>query len=157
MQVFRTIWKTGRILHNFTVRLPTCIKFTTAASRGPGGQNVNRVNSKVTMSIPLNDLRQQLPEKIFNYLTTNSLFRPFIKQSVIQIVSKTSRSQFVNKKLCLERLALLVSQAAQHVTPSDPSPGQVKRVEKLKRMHNKQRLLDKSKHSLKKQARRETI
>lgn len=83
--------------------------FTTSRSSGPGGQNVNKVNSKVTLewNVPnsrvlTDDEKTFLIEKLASHMT---------REGVVQITSQESRSQIVNKELAVHKLDSLLAKA----------------------------------------------
>ena len=78
------------------------ISFKTSRSGGKGGQNVNKVSSKVelnwniqTSTLITEEQRELLLTKLSHKLT---------KEGVLQIISQTDRSQLGNKQLVLEKL-----------------------------------------------------
>ena len=86
------------------------LSWTFARSGGPGGQNVNKVNSRAILHWNLNantslppNVRERLRALERNRLTTEGLL-------VIQ--SQTHRTQERNREACLERLRELVQRAA---------------------------------------------
>lgn len=85
------------------------ISFKTSRSGGKGGQNVNKVSSKVelnwniqTSSLITDEQREILLSKLSHKLT---------KEGVLQIVSQADRSQLGNKQLVLEKLDELLAYA----------------------------------------------
>jgi len=120
-----------------------------ARSSGPGGQNVNKVNSKAVLrwnllqspSVP-EALRMRLLSRLQSRL--NNL-------GEIIIASDTFRDQGRNREDCFERLqALLI--AAAHVPKTrkktKPSYSSQKRVQEKKRRHSqKKSLRGRLKHS----------
>ncbi|MBX2947268.1 MAG: aminoacyl-tRNA hydrolase [Cyclobacteriaceae bacterium] len=83
--------------------------FTTSRSSGPGGQNVNKVNSKVTLkwsvqqSNTLSDeQREILLVKLKTYLT---------KDGVLLLTAQEKRSQLQNKEEALQKLDQLLKKA----------------------------------------------
>ena len=116
-----------------------------AASRssGPGGQNVNKVSSKVTLSFDVRGsavLSEQQKRKIMGRLTTR-----INKEGILQVVSQRTRSQELNRLDALTRFSELLRRA---LTPETP------RIKTRVSAAAKQRRLDeKKKHSLAKQKR----
>lgn len=95
------------------------LSFTFSRSPGPGGQNVNKVNSRVTLwfdieaSASLSDgqkarLRQRLATRIN-------------KQGRLWLVAFAGRSQLVNRESALVRFAALLRQALSEEKPRRPT------------------------------------
>lgn len=83
--------------------------FSASRSSGPGGQNVNKVNTKVTLhwdvtnSIVLTDeQRETISTKLKSYIT---------KEGVLQLTSQEKRSQLQNKEEVVEKLERLLTKA----------------------------------------------
>jgi ribosome-associated protein len=119
------------------------ISFTASRSGGPGGQNVNKVSSKVTLSFQVTDseaLSDEQKKKIIGRLSTR-----INKDGVLQIVSQRTRSQEMNRADVLERFSELLRRA---LTPERP---RIKTV--VSRAVKKERLENKRKRSLAKHSR----
>jgi ribosome-associated protein len=87
------------------------ILFTSSRSSGPGGQNVNKVNSKVTLHFDLrnsrlltDDERAMLMKKWEGKLTT---------EAVLLISAQDKRSQIQNKEEVIEKFNALLVKAFQ--------------------------------------------
>jgi ribosome-associated protein len=97
-------------MHEFSFRF--------VRSGGPGGQNVNKVNSKAILRWPV--LRSpSLPEAIRQRLIARH-GRRIDKRGVLTMVSQRYRDQNRNVQDCLERLRVILADAA--VAPKKRRP-----------------------------------
>jgi len=88
-------------------------EFLTSRSSGPGGQNVNKVNSKVELrfdiensSLLTDDQKEILLVKLATKITS---------EGILSVVSQRDRSQLANKEDAIEKLYLLISKALKPV------------------------------------------
>lgn len=112
-------------------------------SGGKGGQNVNKVSTKVELmfNIPLTVLFDEEQKGILN----NKLQNKIDSEGFIRITSQKTRSQLKNKQDAVDKLYILLSNA---LIPEK------KRVKTKPTQSSKQtRLESKKKHGLKKQSR----
>jgi ribosome-associated protein len=104
-----------------------------ARSSGPGGQNVNKVNSKATLrwkplqsaSLP-DDVRQRFATRFASKLLTDGS---------ILISCEKSRSQLLNRIGCLEQLAGWLKEVA--VPPKKRRPTKPTKGSKTRRLNEK--------------------
>lgn len=122
---------------NHRLRIPHSeFEFTFARSSGPGGQNVNKVNSKAQLRWPL-AASISIPPEIRTRLQTQQR-RRMTKEGDLLITSQRYRDQARNVEDCLEKLReMLVEAAARPVVRKTvkPTRGMIERRLQQKREH----------------------
>jgi len=83
--------------------------FSTSRSSGPGGQNVNKVSSKVELRF--NILHSSSFSESEKELLFRKLKNKINKEGGLLIVSQSERSQILNKQAAIERFYILISKA----------------------------------------------
>ncbi len=130
---------------NHRLRIPLSeFEFTFARSSGPGGQNVNKVNSKAMLRWPVR-ASASLPDEIRVRLATQQR-RRITREGDLLVVSQRYRDQARNIEDCLEKLREMLAEAA--IRPV------VRKVKKPTRGMIERRLKQKRQVSSKKRARR---
>lgn len=124
-------------------------------SSGPGGQNVNKVNTKATIKYTPKQWQQAswLPDEI-KARVAQSKFPYFTKSGGIVVSSELTRHQKTNLDDCFNKLAQAIQESA--FVPEDPSEEAQERWVKIRKAQNKIRLDTKKKHSDTKKSRRFT-
>jgi ribosome-associated protein len=117
------------------------LEFTASRSEGPGGQNVNKVNSKITLrwdirnSQIINDEeKNEITDKLSSFIT---------KDGVLILSAQDKRSQLQNKEAVMQKLDWLLLKAFEvkkQRKPTKPSKAaKAERIRKKKLLSEKKR------------------
>ncbi|KAJ6260444.1 hypothetical protein Dda_4670 [Drechslerella dactyloides] len=126
-------------------------EFVFSRSSGPGGQNVNKVNSKATLRIPVRKLEAFVPPLFIKGLKRNPRYLANNDTEVV-ISSDSTRSQATNVDDCYQKLYDAI--VSSTTIPGETSDAQKERVKKLSQSYNEKRLKEKRKASNKKASRK---
>jgi ribosome-associated protein len=110
------------------------VSFKTSRSGGKGGQNVNKVSSKVELNLNIeesglftDDQKKMLTEKLSKRINS---------EGILQVITEEERSQYLNKERSLEKLIVLISRALHQPKLRKSTKPKKSAVEK--RLKNKQ-------------------
>ena len=116
--------------------------YSSSRSSGPGGQNVNKVNSRIELRFNLTDsalLNDDEKAKIQSVLGNR-----INKEGILILVSQTERSQIANKKKVTERFYKLLHKALMPVKkrkPTRPTLASKERRIESKKMQSRKKAL----------------
>ena len=113
------------------------LTFKTSRSSGPGGQNVNKLNTRVTVLFDVSHSPSLSDEQ--KRLIVSTLSTRMDRQGMLHVVSQKHRSQEANRRAAVERLQQLLQQAL--------TPAPVRRRTKVPAAARQRRLDEKKQRS----------
>lgn len=125
----------GIIIHSILQE----VKFASSRSSGPGGQNVNKVNTKV-------ELRFNIPNSKFLSEEQKELLMSGLKNKInnegdLILTSQEERSQLKNKDLVQKKFVGLIEKGL--MKPKKRKPVTIRKAAKEKRLEEKKTLSEK--------------
>ncbi|MDA3897475.1 MAG: alternative ribosome rescue aminoacyl-tRNA hydrolase ArfB [Desulfobacteraceae bacterium] len=114
------------------------LKFSATRSSGPGGQHVNKVNTRITLWFDVEEspgLNREQKNRILSRLKTR-----ISKDNILRVISQRHRSQIANREAAIERFAELLKEALAVLPP--------RRKTKVSKNANQRRIDGKKHHSM---------
>jgi len=115
------------------------LSFQTSRSSGPGGQHVNKVNSKVTLRWMIPSSKAITEEQKIVLLI--KLKNQLTKDGELILSAQESRSQLKNKEVVLAKLELLIKRAL--TVKKKRKPTKATKASKRKRLDSKKKRAEK--------------
>lgn len=115
--------------------LQTNVHYKTSRSGGKGGQNVNKVSSKVELLFSINESTLFTDEE--KVLLNTKLQSRFNKDGFLQVICDEERSQYLNKETALEKLNDILVRALHQ--PKKRKASKPSKASKLARLDDKRR------------------
>ena len=117
------------------------LDFTAARSSGPGGQNVNKVNSKISARFDV--VQSQIRNEGEKAAILKNLSSHLTKDGILMISSQNKRSQLENKQAVIQKLESMFAKAFEKKKVRKPT--KVSKSAIQKRINNKKLHAEKKK------------
>ena len=123
----------------YTTELNNELNFSFSRSGGPGGQHVNKVNTKVELRFSIANSKILLEEEKIVLLA--KLFKQISQDGELIIIAQETRSQLKNKSKAIEKFYEIINKALKPKKKRKPTT--VSKAAKERRLKGKRELSEK--------------
>ena len=116
------------------------LNFSVSRSSGPGGQNVNKVNSKVSLKFDVQNSQVLTPEE--KEIILRKLATRLTNDGVLVLSAQENRSQLDNREAVLQKFERLLTKAFEKKKarkPTKPTKRAVQKRIKSKKQHSEKK------------------
>jgi ribosome-associated protein len=103
------------LIHSDLVIPAGCLKLSYSRSSGPGGQNVNKLNTRVSISLNISEC--VVFSDAQKSRLVKALHRRLDQEGVLTVVCQEHRSQYANRQAAAERMVDLLRAALKPPRP----------------------------------------
>jgi ribosome-associated protein len=124
--------------------LSTELNFQTSRSSGPGGQNVNKVESKVELRFDIEASEILSPE--IKAMLLDKLKTRLVQETVVLVTAQEKRTQLQNKEVAIQKFYKIIEDALiekKKRKPTKPSLADVQKRLKTKKINAEKKSLRK--------------
>jgi ribosome-associated protein len=123
----------------YTTELDNELNFSFSRSGGPGGQHVNKVNTKVELRFPIADSMVLTEEE--KAILLEKLAKQINQEGELIIIAQETRSQLKNKSKAIEKFYDIINKALKPKKKRKPTT--ISKAAKEKRLKQKKELSEK--------------
>jgi ribosome-associated protein len=123
----------------YTTELDNELNFSFSRSGGPGGQHVNKVNTKVELRFPIADSMVLTEEE--KAILLEKLAKQINQEGELIVIAQETRSQLKNKSKAIEKFYDIINKALKPKKKRKPTT--ISKAAKEKRLKQKKELSEK--------------
>ena len=123
----------------YTTELDNELNFSFSRSGGPGGQHVNKVNTKVELRFNIANSQSLLEEE--KVVLLEKLLKQISQEGELIIIAQETRSQLKNKSKAIEKFYEVINKALKPKKKRKPTT--VSKAAKERRLKGKRELSEK--------------